>query len=79
MSLDLAHVDPDIARLIADENRREDDKLRLIASENYASQRGDGGDGLDASPTSTPRATRASATTRGSRSSTRSKSWPPRA
>jgi glycine hydroxymethyltransferase len=34
----LAESDPDIARLIADENRRENDKVRLIASENYASR-----------------------------------------
>jgi glycine hydroxymethyltransferase len=34
----LAECDPDIARLIADENRRERDTIRLIASENYASR-----------------------------------------
>jgi len=34
----LAESDPAIARLIADENRREHDKIRLIASENYASR-----------------------------------------
>ena len=34
----LAESDPEIARLIVDENRREHDKLRLIASENYASR-----------------------------------------
>jgi glycine hydroxymethyltransferase len=34
----LAESDPAIARLIADENRREHDKVRLIASENYASR-----------------------------------------
>ncbi|MGD0525524.1 MAG: serine hydroxymethyltransferase [Polyangiaceae bacterium] len=34
----LAESDPTIARLIADENRREHDKVRLIASENYASR-----------------------------------------
>jgi glycine hydroxymethyltransferase len=34
----LAESDPAIARLIADENRRENDKVRLIASENYASR-----------------------------------------
>jgi len=34
----LAESDPTIARLIADENRRENDKVRLIASENYASR-----------------------------------------
>jgi glycine hydroxymethyltransferase len=34
----LAEFDPDIARLIADENRREHEKVRLIASENYASR-----------------------------------------
>jgi glycine hydroxymethyltransferase len=36
MSL-LEIVDPDIARLIADENRLEHETMRLIASENYAS------------------------------------------
>ena len=34
----LAESDPEIARLIADENRREHDTMRLIASENYASR-----------------------------------------
>jgi len=34
----LAESDPAIARLVADENRREHDKVRLIASENYASR-----------------------------------------
>jgi glycine hydroxymethyltransferase len=34
----LAESDPAIARLVADENRRENDKVRLIASENYASR-----------------------------------------
>ncbi|MFO0743006.1 MAG: serine hydroxymethyltransferase [Labilithrix sp.] len=35
---DLAQVDPEIERLIADENRREHESMRLIASENYASR-----------------------------------------
>src|SRR5579862_6396084 len=35
---DLAQVDPQIAKLIADENRREHETMRLIASENYASR-----------------------------------------
>jgi glycine hydroxymethyltransferase len=34
----LAESDPEIARLVADENRLEHDKVRLIASENYASR-----------------------------------------
>jgi glycine hydroxymethyltransferase len=34
----LAQRDPEIAKLIADENRREHGSLRLIASENYASR-----------------------------------------
>ena len=34
----LSTVDPTIAKLIADENRREHESLRLIASENYASR-----------------------------------------
>ncbi len=34
----LSEVDPEIAKLVADENRREHDTLRLIASENYASR-----------------------------------------
>jgi len=36
--LPLLESDPEIARLIAEENRREHEKLRLIASENYASR-----------------------------------------
>lgn len=35
---DLAHADPEIAKLIEEENRRESDTMRLIASENYASR-----------------------------------------
>ncbi len=35
---DLAQMDPEIATLIADENRREHESMRLIASENYASR-----------------------------------------
>lgn len=34
----IAESDPEISRLIADEHRREHDKIRLIASENYASR-----------------------------------------
>jgi glycine hydroxymethyltransferase len=34
----LAESDPEIARLVAEENRREHDTIRLIASENYASR-----------------------------------------
>ncbi|HEY6463466.1 MAG TPA: serine hydroxymethyltransferase [Polyangiaceae bacterium] len=34
----LSESDPEIARLIAEENRREHDTVRLIASENYASR-----------------------------------------
>jgi glycine hydroxymethyltransferase len=34
----LAESDPEIARLITEENRREHDTIRLIASENYASR-----------------------------------------
>ena len=34
----LAEADPEIAKLIADENKREHASLRLIASENYASR-----------------------------------------
>jgi glycine hydroxymethyltransferase len=36
--LPIAESDPEIARLIAEENRLEDRKIRLIASENYASR-----------------------------------------
>src|SRR6476646_11125002 len=40
MSFDppLSQLDPEIAKLIADENRREHESMRLIASENYASR-----------------------------------------
>src|SRR5712671_4210802 len=34
----LQDLDPEIARLIAQENRREHETMRLIASENYASR-----------------------------------------
>src|SRR5271169_2446327 len=34
----LAQRDPAIAKLIADENQREHESMRLIASENYASR-----------------------------------------
>src|SRR5256885_11056428 len=34
----LAQLDPEIATLLADENRREHETMRLIASENYASR-----------------------------------------
>jgi glycine hydroxymethyltransferase len=34
----LSELDPEIAKLIADENRREHESMRLIASENYASR-----------------------------------------
>ena len=35
---DLAQADPEIAKLIEEENRREHETMRLIASENYASR-----------------------------------------
>jgi glycine hydroxymethyltransferase len=35
---DLAQVDPEISKLIQDENRREHESMRLIASENYVSR-----------------------------------------
>lgn len=35
---DLAQIDPEIATLIAEENRKEHETMRLIASENYASR-----------------------------------------
>ena len=34
----LASVDPDIARLVSDEEQRQSDKIRLIPSENYVSK-----------------------------------------
>jgi glycine hydroxymethyltransferase len=37
-SLELARIDPEIAKLIVEENRREHESMRLIASENYASR-----------------------------------------
>src|SRR5579862_3634706 len=37
MSSPLHQVDPEIATLIEEENQREHDTMRLIASENYAS------------------------------------------
>jgi glycine hydroxymethyltransferase len=38
MNHDLAHIDPEIAQLIEREAQRQRDQIRLIASENYASQ-----------------------------------------
>ncbi len=35
---ELAQIDPEISKLIEEENRREDESMRLIASENYASR-----------------------------------------
>jgi len=34
----LSELDPEVARLVADENKREHESIRLIASENYASR-----------------------------------------
>src|SRR5438132_13849753 len=34
----ITEIDPEIAKLIDDENRREHETMRLIASENYASR-----------------------------------------
>ena len=69
----LAERDPEIARLIQEEEVRETVKLRLIPSENYASRAV-----LEATGSvltnKYSEGTRASATTRGSRSSTRSRS-----
>ncbi|GAB3993803.1 hypothetical protein GCM10029992_06430 [Glycomyces albus] len=38
LTADLAAADPEIERLIEEEGRRESEKIRLIASENYVSQ-----------------------------------------
>jgi len=71
----LADFDPDIARLIREEEVRETDKLRLIPSENYVSRAV-----LEASGSiltnKYSEAIPASVTTRVSRSSIRSRSWP---
>ena len=38
-SQDLHHFDPELARAIDDEQRRQEEHIELIASENYASPR----------------------------------------
>jgi len=43
----LRATDPEIFNLIALETKRQAEYIRLIPSENYAVERGHGGDGLD--------------------------------
>ncbi len=61
---------PNCGRPSARENRRQEEHIELIASENYASPAVHGGAGHRSSPTSTPRAIRASAITAAASSST---------
>ena len=66
----IANVDPELWTAIQQENRRQEEHIELIASENYASPGRDGGAGLASSPTSTPKAIPASATTAAANTST---------
>ena len=74
----LAEADPDVARAVADEGERQESGLELIASENFVSAACSRRPAR-CSRTSTPRATRASATTAAASSSTSSNRWPSRA
>jgi hypothetical protein len=74
-------TDPDLEvfeALIDREVERQNTGLQLIASENFTSPGGDARPPARCSPTSTPRATRASATTAATPSSTTSRTWPER-
>ena len=75
-STTLDKADPEVWKAISGENQRQEDHVELIASENYASPRGARGAGLASSPTSTPKAIRASATTAAANTSTSSSSSP---
>ena len=59
----IAVVDPELWAAMVAERERQTWKIELIASENYASAGGPRGSRARGSPTSTPRASRASATT----------------
>ena len=71
----IARVDPDVWAAIQAENRRQEEHIELIASENYTSPAVMAAQAAS-SPTSTPRATPASATTAAARTSTSSSNWP---
>ena len=73
----LDNVDPEIAAAIAAENRRQEEHIELIASENYASPAVMAAQGSQLS-TSTPKAIRASAITAAASSWTWSRTWPSR-
>lgn len=74
-NLTLSKADPDVWAAIQKEDVRQEQHIELIASENYASPAV-----MEArvrsSPTSTPKATRASATTAVANTWTWSSSWP---
>ena len=71
----LAQFDPELWAAIAAENRRQEDHIELIASENYTSPRC-WRRRAPCSPTSTPKATPASATTAAASTWTSPSSWP---
>ena len=73
-SIGIAQTDPELWQAIRDENRRQEDDIELIASENYASPAVMAAQG-SRSPTSTPRAIPASATTAAASTSTWPSSW----
>jgi hypothetical protein len=70
----IAGYDDELAKAIADEGQRQEDHVELIASENYASPRVMEAQG-SSSPTSTPKAIRASATTVAANTWTSPRSW----
>ena len=71
----LADVDPEIAQVLDDEARRQETTLEMIASENFVPQADPRLPRARCSPTSTPRATRAGATTAAASTWTWPRSW----
>ena len=73
----LAEADPEVfAAIVGNELGRQRDRIELIASENIAQQGGARSHRARCSPTSTPRAIRASATTAAANTPTWSRRWP---
>ena len=72
----LVRTDREVAEAIRNETRRQGSQLELIASENFVVRGRPRSAGLASSPTSTPRAIPAGATTAAASSSTSSRTWP---